>query len=103
MTAISIRLLIDPAANRYYTAGLVLGILIHELTARPDRVPWLAAVAALLLEVPQSEGFPPTAAGWLRLAVVVAVLSQAARAAPSPRLGPREAGSSSLSTITHHG
>ena len=86
MVAVGIRLLLDPAANRYYTVGLVIGLILHELTTRPERLPWMAACAALLLEVPQNPGFPPHVAGWLRVIVVIGVFVEAARAPLSPTL-----------------
>jgi hypothetical protein len=86
MAGVAVRLLLDPAANRYYTAGLVLGLLLHELVHHPRRLPWMAFAAAALLEIPQAEGFPPTLAGWLRLLVVAVVLVEAFRAPTSPPL-----------------
>lgn len=80
MTGVAIRLLLDPAANRYYTVGLVLGLALHELVVRPERLPWLTLLAAIALEVPQAQGFPPTIAGWIRIAVVAVVLIEAWRA-----------------------
>lgn len=103
MAAVAVRLLIDPAANRYYTVGLVLGLLIHELLARPERLPWMAATAALLLELPQNPDFPPTLAGWLRVVVVLVVLVEAARSPVSPPLPSGESAFSGLSTISAHG
>ena len=76
----------DPAANRYYTVGLVLGLLVHELTTRPEHLPWMAVGAALLLEVPQNPSFPPSVAGWLRVLVVIGVFVEAARAPLSAAL-----------------
>lgn len=86
MTGVAIRLLLDPAANRYYTVGLVLGLALHELATRPERLPWLTVIAAIALEVPQAEGFPPTLAGWIRIAVVGAVFVEAALAVRSHRI-----------------
>ena len=103
MVAVGIRLLLDPAANRYYTVGLVLGLLVHELTRRPERLPWMAVSAALLLEVPQNPALPPSVAGWLRVIVVIGVLVEAARAPQSPPLPARESGFSGLGTIPGHG
>ena len=86
MVTVGIRLLLDPAANRYYTVGLVLGLLVHEYLTRPERLPWMAAGAALLLEVPQNPSFPPSVAGWLRVLVVIGVFVEAARAPQSGAL-----------------
>lgn len=74
MAGVAFRLLIDPAANRYYTVGLVLGLLVFELHRRPRRFPWFALVAAVVLEFGQYPWFPPALSGWLRLIVTVAVL-----------------------------
>jgi hypothetical protein len=103
MAAVAVRLLFDPAANRYYTVGLVLGLLLHELFTRPERLPWMAACAAVLLEVPQNPAFPPSVAGWLRVLVVVGVFVAAARAPLSPALPAREPVFSGLSTLAPHG
>ncbi len=103
MAAVAVRLLFDPAANRYYTVGLVLGLLLHELLTRPERLPWMAACAALLLELPQNPSFPPTLAGWLRVFVVVGVFVAAARAPLSPALPAREPAFIGLSTLAPHG
>ncbi len=74
MAGVAWRLLLDPAANRYYTVGLVAGLLVYELLRRPERLPWAAIVAAVLLELGQAEGFPPTLSGWLRVAVTLTVI-----------------------------
>ncbi len=74
---VGFRLLIDPAANRYYTVGLVFGLLTFELMRRPDRRPWLALGAAATLEVGQFESFPPTLAGWARVVVTVGAIGLA--------------------------
>lgn len=84
MAGVAFRLLIDPAANRYYTVGLVLGMLLFDLIRRPERLPWLALGAAAVLEFGQFEGFPPTLAGWLRVAVTVGVIGMAFARTRSP-------------------
>ncbi|NNC93483.1 MAG: hypothetical protein HKN80_13430 [Acidimicrobiia bacterium] len=84
MAGVAVRLLIDPAANRYYTVGLVFGMLLFDLIRRPERLPWTALGAAAVLEFGQFEGFPPTLAGWGRMAVTVAVIGVAVTAAASP-------------------
>lgn len=83
MGAVAVRLMLDPAANRYYTVGLVLGLLLFELYRRPTRLPWATAVAALLLELTQSSEMPGALGGYVRLAVTVVVLA-AAIALPLP-------------------
>jgi hypothetical protein len=88
MAAVALRLLLDPAANRYYTVGLVLGLLIFELFERPDRWPWMAVLAAAVLEFGQAGWVPAALSGWLRLGVTVGVIGfafAAAPAAPIPR------------------
>lgn len=84
MAGVAFRLLIDPAANRYYTAGLVAGMLVFQLVRRPDRLPWLTMGAAVALEVGQFDGFPPTLAGWVRLVVTVGLIALAWMVRPSP-------------------
>ncbi|MDH3538583.1 MAG: hypothetical protein OEP52_01190 [Acidimicrobiia bacterium] len=89
MAGVAFRLLIDPAANRYYTVGLVFGMLLFWLIRRPDRIPWPALGAATILEFGQFEGFPPTVAGWSRVAVTVAVIGLALAATRDPLPGGR--------------
>ena len=83
MAGVAVRLVLDPAANRYYTVGLVLTVLVFEWVERPERVPWLAVASAVLLEGSQLEGVPATLGGWMRVAVVAAVLVTAAGYRPS--------------------
>jgi hypothetical protein len=66
--------MIDPAANRYYTVGLVVGVLFFELVRAPNRLPWAAAVTAGLLEVTQASDMPGTLGGVIRLVVTMAAL-----------------------------
>jgi hypothetical protein len=96
MAGVAFRLLIDPAANRYYTVGLVFGILLSELIRRPDRLPWLALGAAAILEFGQFEGFPPTLAGWGRVGVTVGAIGVAFWAAALSPLSPPVATSDQL-------
>jgi hypothetical protein len=84
MAGVAFRLLIDPAANRYYTVGLVFGMLLFELTRRPERLPWLALGAAAILEFGQFEGVPPALAGWGRVGVTVGAIVLAFAATPCP-------------------
>ncbi|MCP4251287.1 MAG: hypothetical protein GY778_29980, partial [bacterium] len=84
MAGVAFRLLIDPAANRYYTVGLVLGLLVFELLRRPAHRPWLAVVAAAVLELGQVSWFPATLSGWIRLVVTVGVLGLAFAVRPEP-------------------
>jgi hypothetical protein len=78
MAGVAVRLLLDPAANRYYTVGLVLAVLVFEWVEHPERLPWLAVGSAVLLEASQLGGVPPVLGGWMRLSVVVSVLATAA-------------------------
>lgn len=92
MAGVAVRLVIDPAANRYYTAGLVLAVLVFEWVEFPKRLPWLAAASALLLEASQLDGLPAALGGWMRVAVVAAVLATAVLWRPidlDPELGLR--------------
>jgi hypothetical protein len=77
MAGVAFRLLIDPAANRYYTVGLVLGLLVFELLRRPTLRPWTALVAALVLESGQLGWFPAALSGWTRLVVTTGVIGLA--------------------------
>jgi hypothetical protein len=77
MAAVAVRLMIDPAANRYYTVGLVVGVLFFELVRAPNRLPWAAAATAVLLEVTQAGEMPGTLGGVIRLVVTAAALAAA--------------------------
>jgi hypothetical protein len=89
MAGVAVRLVLDPAANRYYTAGLVLAVLVYEWVDHPTRVPWLAVGSAVLLEASQLGGFPPAVGGWMRIAVVAAVLAAAVIERPDDGVRPR--------------
>jgi hypothetical protein len=100
LAAVSWRLLFEPGAHRYYTAGAVLGALLVELVARPRRVPWCTVVLAVLLEVTAVPGSHVMVRRTLRLVTVLGGLV-AALIAPtfSPACGrsPARAPSSSSS------
>jgi hypothetical protein len=85
MAGVAVRLVLDPAANRYYTAGLVLAVLVFEWVEFPERLPWLAAGSALLLEASQLSGMPSALGGWMRVVVVAAVLATAVLWRPTQR------------------
>jgi hypothetical protein len=74
MAGLAIRLMLDPAVHHYYAAGLTLGVLLWELTRRPDRPPWLTGVTAVLLEATPTDVQPSALAGGLRLALTAALI-----------------------------
>ncbi|MCU1344947.1 MAG: hypothetical protein JWL70_1213, partial [Acidimicrobiia bacterium] len=74
MVGLGVRLMLDPGVHHYYTAGLVLGVLMWELGRRPDRLPWGTAVTAVGLEMSSSALHPAEFAGALRLLVTSAVV-----------------------------
>jgi hypothetical protein len=92
------RLLLEPGANRYYGAGLVLGALFLALgpsaggavgTVRAMSVPVrvaLVAGVATALEVTAMPGFPGVPGRYLRLVVVLGALV-AALGSPRPTAG----------------
>jgi hypothetical protein len=89
LVAIATRLLLDPGAHHYYTAGLVLAALVWEATAaEPPVVPWLTAAVFALLELstaPTLVGAAP--ASWMRLiatsvAIVMVLREPTAGASP---------------------
>lgn len=82
MATVAFRLLIDPAANRYYTVGLVLGLLFFELARNPRRIPWLAVAAAAILEFGQHEWVNPALSGWARLVLTAGIIVLAFRHRP---------------------
>jgi hypothetical protein len=65
------RLLLEPGAHRYYTAGVVLALLFVELAARPRRLPFVTAVAALVLELTALPDAPARLGSLARLAIVL--------------------------------
>lgn len=103
LAGVAWRLLLEPGANRYYGAGLVLGALLVALGPSAGRgaaaAPWatrtaLVAGAALLLEVTAMPGFPAVPGRYLRLAVVLGALATAlASARHPPPASPRLPGS----------
>jgi hypothetical protein len=69
LSALSIRLLLDPGTHRYYGAGVVLAVLLWELIVGQGRVPWRTALAAFLLErTASASAFGPDLGGHLRFA-----------------------------------
>lgn len=88
MTGVALRLLLDPGANRYYTVGLVLAVLVFEWVDHPRRLPWLALGTAALLEASQIWALPDALGGWLRLTAVAAVVAAAARSLAQPAWPP---------------
>jgi hypothetical protein len=74
LAAVAWRLLLEPGAHRYYTAGFVLGALLVELRHRPSRVPVATLVGAVVLEVTAIPGGPEVLGRSARAAVVVLAL-----------------------------
>ena len=66
LAAVAWRLLLEPGAHRYYTAGAVLGAPVVELVARPGAVPWRTAVLAIVLELTASPDAPEALARTAR-------------------------------------
>jgi hypothetical protein len=79
VAGIAARMLIDPATEHYYTAGLVLAALVWELDDSPDRLPWRTALIATVLEVAASDvtlgGLMPTARFLVLVAAIATVLA----------------------------
>lgn len=74
MAGVAWRLLFEPGAHRYYTIGVVLGVLVVELLARPGRVPYATVAAAITLELTASPGVHTGVGRACRLACLVAVM-----------------------------
>ncbi len=87
MATVAIRLVLDPAVHHYYTAGLVVGVLLWEGIARPHRVPVVTMLSAVACEATSGAPHYPALAGVIRLLVLVALVILAARTAPMPRRG----------------
>jgi hypothetical protein len=86
LAGVAWRLLLEPGANRYYTAGVVLGGLVLALGPRAGRLPWALLAGAVALEVTAMPGAPAGPGRWLRLATVVGALAVALRSSdPDPR------------------
>jgi hypothetical protein len=74
---LSVRMLLDPGAYSYYTAGLVLATVIADLGWRRTRWPWMSIGVVLGLYAVRSLGpLTPTddVLGWLRAATLLGVL-----------------------------
>lgn len=87
MATIAIRLVLDPGVHHYYTAGLVAGVLLWESLARPDRLPIVTMLAAVICELTSGTPTPAAAAGAARLMVLIALL--VAATTTRPVRGPR--------------
>ena len=84
LAAVGTRLLLDPAAHRYYTASLVFAVLVWELFATRRRWPVLTLLAAALLVLPRISGLADQPSGLLRLtatggAVAIAAFAPAVK------------------------
>jgi hypothetical protein len=82
LAGVAWRLLLEPGAHRYYTAGVVLGLLVVELVRDASGLPWRTVLAAVVLELTALPGAPERAAGVLRLVCVLALLVTAAATPP---------------------
>jgi hypothetical protein len=80
MAGLALRLMLDPGVHHYYAAGLTLGVLAWELLRRPDRLPWVTMVTAVVLELTSDVLQPFSLAGWLRLGLTGALIGAAALA-----------------------
>jgi len=77
---LAVRLLLDPGAYPYYTAGLVLATVLVDVGWRQTRWPWVSlGVVGGLYAVRFMGPLTPTDAelGWLRAATLVALLAVA--------------------------
>jgi hypothetical protein len=75
---LAVRMLLDPGAYSYYTAGLVLATVVVDLCWRRTRWPWVSMGVVAGLYVVRSLGpFTPTdeVLGWLRAATMLGVLA----------------------------
>jgi len=75
---LAVRMLLDPGAYSYYTAGLVLATVVVDLCWRRTRWPWASMGVVAGLYVVRSLGpFTPTdeVLGWLRAATMLGVLA----------------------------
>ena len=73
MATLAIRLILDPAVNHYYTAGVALGVLVWEAVARPNRIPWLTVLTTIVIEATSGVIQPAPFAGLTRLVYLASV------------------------------
>jgi hypothetical protein len=71
LVGVAIRLLLDPGAHLYYSAGLVVAALVWDLLGSRWTIPWATLLTAAALQVPRVLSAPPWFSGWLRLLVTV--------------------------------
>ena len=77
---VSVRMLLDPGAYPYYTAGLVLATVVLDVGWRRTRWPWVSMGVVLGLYAVRAMGpLTPTneVLGWLRLVTILCVLAVA--------------------------
>ena len=77
MAAMAVRLALDPGTHRYYTAGIVVFVLVWELLSRRWTVPVVSIATALALQLPHDRHWPAAEAGAVRLATFLVVLALA--------------------------
>ncbi len=70
MAALSVRLLLDPAAHHYYSAGLLLGACIFDILVARWRWPWATIIMFVLVVIPwfRSLGLSASEQGAARFA-----------------------------------
>ena len=74
MAGLAVRFALDPGVHHYYSAGLVLAVLIWEGVARPGRAPLVTVAAALVMELTPTDVHPGALAGAVRLAFMAALV-----------------------------
>jgi len=77
---LAVRMLLDPGAYPYYTAGLVLATVVLDVGWRRTRWPWVSMGVVLGLYAVRAMGpLTPTneVLGWLRVATILCVLAVA--------------------------
>lgn len=75
MSALGIRLLLDPGTHRYYTAGLAVAVLMWELCIGPAKVPWRTILTVVMLGATTSYAPFGHDAGRLRFAVILILIA----------------------------
>lgn len=73
LLGVAARLLLDPAALPYYTAGFVLGALVWEAYESRHRLPWATLAGAGLL-APRWLVHSDTVRAWMRLVACVGAI-----------------------------